>query len=363
MQLGNILEKARNESMKYMNSPHTFMEDKRDDGIQFIADCKRYVERYDDSKDRFVFLFSIFLHINSEDGLSSRLYNTDSIKKEHELSYDFFGYKEFNKIKCQDNIIFLSWLNSELFSYVDKKVENNDFNISENIFHQILKNAFEDLMTIKELIFDVSKSKRKIIIYGRYQEVYQYRKISIDIKNSIIERFTKVEFESNIHKVAYLIALIKYLSMYNEYTPNNPEREMYDCDVHDSIYKIYKCLEKELMSIIIKKESGRNPKLKTNIPKIKWKGKNTELRDLIIELKNKGWISIEDENYKDACESILSVFMIKGKQESFYEIMKPYHQKNEDLTEVVTEVTKITKIKEKKTRFSGIIDITKKIQK
>ena len=179
----------------------------------------------------------------------------------------------------------------------------------------------------------------------------------MDIKNSIIERFTKVEFESNIYKVAYLIALIKYLPMYNEYIPSNPEREMYDCNVHDNIYKIYKCLEKEVVSINFKKERGRPLKIKTNSPKIKWEGKPIELSDLFNALLGKGWISIEKNHRKEASDSILDLFIVKGKPVSFYENMKPHHQKNED----ETKVTEVTKIKEKKTRFSGIIEKNKKI--
>lgn len=362
MHVRDILDRAKDKFQNYLNPQYSYGDEKKDNGVQSIQDCKKDMEIFEaEPKDRFIFLFSVFLHINSKDDVYVKIYNNQSYSPQNqELSYDIYGYAEFDKRVHQDNFIYLNWLESELFSFdLIQKEKNHNSALSENSFHQILKNAFINLQKIKELVFDIPKSKKRIKIDGTAYEVYQYTKIDTLIKNDTLRILTNLEFESIYHKIGNLIACIRYLTMYNEYTSGSSNREIYKHGIHPNIYKIYHWLEKELtdVKIINKKERGRHPKVKNNNPKIKWEGKNTELRDLFIVLKDRGWISIEDDNYKDACESILDLFIIKGKQESFYEIMKPYHQKNEE----VTKVTEVTKIKEKKTRFSGIIEKNKKI--
>ena len=361
MHVKDILDRAKEEFRFYLNSPQMHNTQKKANGLRFIQECKKYMEVFgENSKDRFIFLFSIFLHINSKDDLSIRLYRRTYSNQDNEYPYDIYGYKEFDERLHQDNFIFLDWLESELLSFnLTLKEESHNSVLSENSFHQVLKKAFINLQRIEEFVFDVTKPKKRIEIDYTYHEIYQYKKINTSIKDDILRIILDLEFESIYHKIGNLIACIGYLTMYNEYTLKSSNREVYKYGIHDNIYKIYNWLEKELtdIKIINKKDRGRPFKIKTNSPKIKWEGKNTELRDLFLALKDKHWISIEDDNYKDVCESILGLFVIKGKPESFYEIMKPYQKEQEE----VTKVTGVTKIKEKKTRFSGIIGMNKKM--
>lgn len=363
MHVKDILDKAKEKFPKYLNPPHTGGDEKKDNGVQFIDECKKYIEVFgENQKDRFIFLFSIFLHINSKDDLYVKFYPQQYPNQNTELLvYDICGYEEFNIRLNQDNFIFLEWLESELLNFnLKKKVERHNSTLSENSFHGILKNAFVNLQKIEELIFDIPKAKKRIIIAGTYYEVYQYRKINTLIKNDILRILTDLQFESIYHEIGNLIACIQYVTMYNEYTTGSSEREIYKHGTHDSIHKIYDWLENKLVDIKITKEKvrGRPHKIKSNAPTIKWNGGNKELKDLFAELECKGWITIENQKIIDVCESILDLFIINKKEKSLYEIMKPYNQKDENLT----FLTNITKKENKKTRFSGIVDINKKIK-
>jgi hypothetical protein len=66
--------------------------------------------------------------------------------------------------------------------------------------------------------------------------------------------------------------------------------------------------------------------------KIKWKGLQKEIAELVLELEKKGWIGkIEDGYRMEICRTLLSVFDISNTQKnddtdvvgSFYKIMKP----------------------------------------
>lgn len=82
MQVRDILDKAKEEFKYFLNSPYENNAQKKVNGLEFIQKCKKYMEVLgENEKDRFIFLFSIFLHTNSEQDLHLKIYEIDYYNK------------------------------------------------------------------------------------------------------------------------------------------------------------------------------------------------------------------------------------------------------------------------------------------
>jgi GTPase SAR1 family protein len=293
---------------------------------QFKVNSAIFDNRY---KERFIYLFAVFLHINSKEDIKVQLNN-----EIFDYGYEVLGYKNLDRKLIRQNDIFLNWLHKEILKYDFNEDSEKLSRLTHKIrFHHILQETFDEVEGIKDFIYDTSKPQKSIYNFRlkTNYEVYEFKKHTIEDIDLFFRGKADLYEESTL-KIAYWVALIKYLPMYNQYTTDCHERPKFDNSFHKPLEKIYQYLIKSLekVELIEKKTLGRKPKNKDETYKLKWNGRKTDLRDLINELIDKGWLEpIEENNYKSASESIMNLFDThlskKGEDQflSFYQTMKP----------------------------------------
>ena len=345
MYLEKILDNAYKTYKMYDNDSRN-----TDRGEEIILQFREDSLKYKTSKERFIFLFSIFLHLNSDNYIDI---NLNGERQPNDSS--IFGYQEYNEEFNNKNKIFLCWLQDELLSY-DFIEENEKISAikSATIFHKVLQKAFVNLQKMKGFIYDMTKPMKTVKVkYDDWADNFEFKKNT----NEDIELYLrghKEEYEVSALNIAYLVALIKYLPMYNQYTIDSYERPKYDIHYHSQLEKINKYLRKILEEIEIKeiKRTKKDASNEDNPFKLKWMGEKTDLSDLFQELIEKGWIEqySNRENAK-ASRAIMDLFDTtrcnKGKHQalSFGQLMKTSMKEDLiDLTPKKTKVTKVTKI-------------------
>jgi hypothetical protein len=275
-----------------------------------IENCKNYLNAFKNPKEKFIFLFDVFLHINSienfEVSLNGEIYPN---------GYKVFGFKELNKKDIEVNRFYFDWLNRELLSFDFKdSVQDEELVLGIHYFHQILNSAFFDLIEMKNFIYDTTKPQKKVFVW-RLQKTFYVYEFQNHTENELELFFrSKIEkYEEPTLKIAYMVSVIEYLSMYNQYTEDGKERPLNRSANHKALTKIYNYLTKNIEKIDFKTPASRGrPKInkQENDYRLNWKGTHPQLADLIYELNKKGWID-QIEETKNVSELIMGLFKVK----------------------------------------------------
>ncbi len=290
---------------------------------QAIENCKAYFNVFKNQRDKFIFLFDVFLHINSVENIEVKL-NGEIFSD----GYKVFGFEELSKNDIDVNKLFFDWLNRELLLFdFSNSIQDAKPILEYHYFHQVLETAFRDLTEMNNFIYDTTKPKKKVFVYRLRKtfEVYEFQnhnegEIDLFFRNKI------EKYEEPTLKIAYMVSLIEYLSMYNQYTEDGKDRPLKRSSNHKALTKIYNYLTKTIEKIDLKQSAGRGrPKINRheNDYKLNWKGTQAQLVDLIYELDKKGWIEKIEET-KNMAESILGLFKVKDSDNisSFQQNMK-----------------------------------------
>lgn len=332
MYLETILEKAYSEYEEYTFcnrdlEEHEYSEFGKDLinewGELSVERCKEYLSVFKNEKEKFIFLFDVLLHINSVETIEVKL-NGEGFSD----GYRVFGYEELNEKYIEVNRFYFDWLNRELlrFDFSDC-IQKEELISGSHYFHGVLESTFFDLIEINNFIYDTTKPQKEICVYRLQKTFYVY-----DFQNhneSEIDLFfrSKLEkYEETTLKIAYLVSVIEYLSMFNQYTKDGKERPLRRSANHKALNKIYNYLTKTLEKIdlvqLAKRGRPRNDKQENN-SKLNWKGTQPQLVDLIYELDKKGWIEPIDIKINVA-ESIMGLFKVKESDNvsSFQQCMK-----------------------------------------
>ncbi|MCU0469887.1 MAG: hypothetical protein MUF58_14930 [Arcicella sp.] len=309
MHIETILTKAHYEYQSYFLESDENKDEDSETAEEIIEIFRKnsliFKNRY---KEKFIYLFTVFLHMNSKEDVKVKLNN-----EIFDYGYEVFGYNNLDRNLIERNDIFFNWLHREILKYDFNEDSEKLSRLTQKIrFHHVLQEAFEDLKSMKDFIYDTSMPKKSIYNFRlrTNYEAYEFKKHTIEDIDLFFRGKADLYEESTL-KIAYWIALIKYLPMYNQYTTDCFERPKFDNSFHKPLEKIYQYLIKSLekMELLEKKPLGRKPKNKDEMYKLKWNGKKTDLRDLINELIDKEWLEpIEENNYKSASESIMNLF-------------------------------------------------------
>ena len=297
-----------------------------------IENCKNYLNAFKNTKEKFIFLFDIFLHINSIENFNVKLNGII-----HPVGYKVFGYKELNEKDIEVNRFYFDWLNKELLSFDFKdSIQDEGLVLGIHYFHQVLNSAFFDLIEMESFIYDTTKPKKEVFVWRLRKTFHNY-----DFQNhneSEIELFfrSKIEkYEEPTLKIAYIVAVIEYLSMYNQYTEDGKERPLNRSTNHKALTKIYNYLTKTIEKIDFTQpiKRGRPSQNKQeNDYRLVWKGGHEQLSDLIYELNEKGWIEPIDET-TNVAELIMGLFKVKKSESlgSYQKAMKQsIHEEREE---------------------------------
>ena len=275
-----------------------------------IENCKNYLNAFKNTKEKFIFLFDVFLHINSIENFNVKL--NDII---HPVGYKVFGYKELNEKDIEVNRFYFNWLNRELLSFDFKdSIQDEKLILGTHYFHQVLDSAFFDLIEMENFIYDTTKPKKEVFVW-RLRKTFHNYEFQNHTENELELFFrSKIEkYEEPSSKIAYMVSVIEYLSMYNQYTADGKERPLNRIANHKALTKIYNYLTKNIEKIdfIQPVKRGRPSKNKQeNDYRLNWKGSHIQLADLIYELNKKGWIEPIEET-KNVAELIMGLFKVK----------------------------------------------------
>jgi hypothetical protein len=299
MYLERILENAETEWEEYTFcnrdlDEHEYTEFDKDLIVEWgelsVERCKEYLNVFKDSKERFIFLFDVFLHINSVENIEVSL-NGEMFSD----GYKAFGFKELTEKDIVVNRFFLDWLNSELLQFdFNDSIQDEKPILSYNYFHQASENAFFDLIEMNNFIYDTTKPKREIYVY-RLRKTFKVYEFQNHTENELELFFrSKIEkYDEPTLRIAYMVSIIEYLSMYNQYTEDGKERPLNRSTNHKALTKIYNYLTKTIEKVDFKKPVKRGrPTInkQEHDYRLNWKGSHTQLSDLIYELEKKGWI-------------------------------------------------------------------------
>ena len=152
MHIETILAKAFYEYKSYFLESD---EDRDEDSYtaeQLIEIFKKNSAIFDNRyKERFIYLFAVFLHMNSKEDIKVQLNN-----EIFDYGYEVLGYKNLDYKLMRGNAIFLIWLYKEILNYdfneESQKLSRHDSKIR---FHHVLQESFYELQDMKDFIYEI----------------------------------------------------------------------------------------------------------------------------------------------------------------------------------------------------------------